>query len=87
MAKKKKAKPTGTAAILLADTENTGPYFSMDASECLGATLHDVREAVKETAIKRAKGVNPVPLSSIKVALLEHGLGWALVNPDKKEEK
>jgi len=84
---KKKAKLTGTVAILLSDTENTGPSLSMDASVCLGATLHNVREAVFETAITRAKGVNPVPLTSMKVALLEHSLGWALANPDEKKDR
>lgn len=89
MAKKRASKKTGAAAIpdITLDTDDRGPSFSIDAVVCLGATLYNVREAVQKTAIKRAKGKHPVPLSAMKVALLEHGLGWALQSPDEKESK
>lgn len=82
MAKKKKA--VSPAAPI--DDENRGPPFAVDAVVCLGATLYNAREAVQETAIKRAKDKHPVPLSAVRVALLEHGLGWALQSPDTKED-
>ena len=54
------------------------PAFSVDAVTCLGATLFNLRADIEALAIKRAKDKAPVPLSAMKIALLEHDLGWAL---------
>jgi hypothetical protein len=86
MAKRKTTRSTKPPPPLLPeDDEDRGPTFDLDSVTCLGATLYNVREAVEETAIKRAKGTNPVPLNAMKVALLEHGLGWALQDPNDED--
>jgi len=85
MAKKKAStKKTGTEAIQLEDRAQDGPSFSADAIVCVSATFYNARKAVEETAIKRARGKNPVPLSAMKIALLEHDLGWALAHPEEE---
>jgi hypothetical protein len=61
----------------------TGPTFSVDAINCIALTAYNLREAVEATAIKRAKGTDPVPLAAIRTAFMEHDLGWAL--PSDKE--
>jgi hypothetical protein len=89
VAKRKQApaKKTSTEAIVLNDRAQEGPSFSTDAIVCVSATLYNVRKAVEETAIKRARGKAPVPLSAMKIALLEHDLGWALAHPEKEDDK
>ncbi len=81
MVKKKAASPAA-----LPEDKDRGPSFSPDAIVCVSATLYVLRQAIQETAIKRAEGQNPVPLSAMKVALLEYDLGWALQNPEDDKE-
>lgn len=77
--RKKKKKTTKARRLKTGEPpQPTGPKLDIAASVCLGATMYTARQAVMETAIKRAKGVSPIPLAVVKIALVEHGLGWAM---------
>jgi len=78
MAKRKPKKPTGIGAIKVTKDTSDKPSFTPEAITCLGSTMYNVRQVVQATAIKRANGKFPVSLAAVKVALLEHDLGWAL---------
>ena len=63
-----------------------GPTFDLDAVVLIGAMTYNIREAIQDTAIEKAKGKNPVPLPAVKAAITSLRLTKYMEDIEKEGE-